>query len=259
MENFPIYTKDDLITAVGYYFERLGWHLLGTPEMSLDDWVAHRSGNPFDIDSDDLDCMIEIKGSSNANELPFFEDQLQKQLGVPIFPRKYKFDWIFTYNNKSQKATQRSKKKGKKGVLYRPQLLTKESGKSWDELSQFLAEHVYEAILIDVRLMEALYRQNGTRTDNRDCFNLRERVRINRTALRLLAENERTSLAAFGMDAEEISRWLPPRAKRSIPRTVVTDFDGRRVSFKLIVITPNDFKNGLLRRLNGIVKSHEAP
>ena len=256
MENFPIYSDEDRVTYLAYYYERLAWHLLGIPPVSPNEWLIHRGTNPFDIDCDDLDCMVEVKAMSNNDQLKLFKDQLETQLEKLTFPREHGVELIFTYNNKSKDATSKSKKKGK---MYRPRLLKGESGKSWDSLSQFLAEQTVEAIVIDMGPLEMLYRQNGTCPYLRDQFHPRERVRINRTVLKLLAENARAALTELGMPPEEMGSWLPPRAKRFLPRTVETEFDGRKISFKLIIITPNGFKNRLLRRLNGTVKRNGTP
>ena len=113
MEDFPIYGDEDRMTYLAYYYERLTWHLLGIPPVSPSEWLAHRGGKLFDIDSDDLDCMVEVKATSNNDQLKLFGDQLEAQIRELTFPREHGVELIFTYNNKAKKATKKSKKKGK--------------------------------------------------------------------------------------------------------------------------------------------------
>ena len=248
MVDFPIYKDEDRLTYLAYFYERLAQHLLHLPLVSPKDWLVHRGSNHFDIVSDTLHSYIEVKGVSNNDQLKLFEDQLQSQLNELEleFPAREGIIWIFVYRNRA--GADREKP--------RPRLLKGKSGKTWASLSQFLSDHTVEAIAIDVHLFEMLYRQNGTCDYLRDKFNPRKMVKINRSALKLFAENARSALSQLGMLPHEVSRWLPPNARRLLPRTIEANFDGQRISFKLILIAPNGFRNRFLRRLNGTVQRH---
>jgi len=249
LEDFPIYKDEDRLSYLAYFFERLARHLLHLEPISPDRWFSERGSHHYDIDADALNAYVEVKGSGNSDQLKLFTDQLDFQLGELGFPVNDGFIWIFSYRNRDSR----------KAVGGQKRLLKYKSGKSWKSFSAFLAEHINVAYIIDVRLLDLLRKQNGLSSYTRDAFNLRHVIRLNRTNLKDLAENARENLLKLGVSHDDLSQWLPPNAKRFRPRTVETTFDGRAISFQLIILTPNGFKNRFLRRLNGTVKRNKNP
>jgi hypothetical protein len=241
VDDFPIYRDEDRQLYLSYWYERLSRHLLHMKPIPLDQWFAEKGLSHYDIDAEQLNAYVEVKGASNNDRLKLFEDQLDAQLGELGFPVDDGFVWIFGYRNRESTGG-------------RDRLLKRGSGKSWESLSAFLAKSTNVAYIIDVRLLALLREQNGTSSYDRDPFNVRNLVRLNRTELKHLAEDERGGLEKLGVPSGDLSRWLPPNAKRSRSRIIETAFDGRSVSFRLVVLTPNGFKNRFLRQLNGNVK-----
>jgi hypothetical protein len=211
-------------------------------------WFDEKGTQHYDLDVPGLQAFVEVKGASNNDQLKLFDDQLDSQLGELGFPVEDGFVWIFSYRNRENHQ----------GKRRRSRCLKRDSGKSWDSLSEFLARNISFAYLIDVRLLSLLRGQNGIQPYARDRFNLRCIVRLNRTRLKELAQNAREGLQALGVAQGLLPRWLPPKAKRFLPRTIDTNFDGRKISFTLTILTQNGFKNRFLRRLNGTVKRSES-
>lgn len=246
MEDFPICSDENRTLYLSYWFERLSRHLLHLKPIPPDQWVLQKCLHHYDIDADALNAYIEIKGAANTDQLKLFTDQLDLQLGELGWPVDDGFVWVFGYRNRERSGI-------------RQRLLKRGSGTSWETLSAFLAENTHVAYILDVRLLDLFRRQNGTSRYTRNIFNIRHVVHLNRTDLKNLAENARKGLAELGMPPESIPRWLPPNAKRLLPRTIETNFDGRPVSFQLYLLTPNGFKNRFLRQLNATVKRHKTP
>src|SRR5581483_7190952 len=209
--------------------------------VTPDRWFDEKGRSHYDIDDEVLNAYVEVKGAANTDQLKLFESQLDAQLEELGFPVDDGFLWIFGYRNRSKSGG-------------RDRLLKRKSGKSWKGLSAFLAENTHTAYVIDVRLLAMLRHQNGIRSYGRDKFNPRNVVQLNRTALKQLAQDARKGLTGLGVAANDLPRWLPPRAKRSRPRTIKTEFEGRPVSFQLTLLTQNGFKTRFLRRLNGTVQ-----
>jgi hypothetical protein len=212
------------------------------PLVSPEEWFKEKIARHYDLDDANLNVYIEVKGTSNTDQLKFFEDQLDSQLEELGFPVDDGYIWLFAYRNRVGPH---------RGAGYR--LLKHQSGDSWETLSTFLARNTILAYVVDVRLLDLLRKQNGTRIYSRDRFNLRNVVRINRTDLLKIANCARERLRELGVPSKELPRWLPPRAQRFRLRRVCTVLDGRAVSFRLILIVPNAFKRRFLHRLNGTV------
>ena len=242
MENFAIFKDEDRQLYLSYWFERLSRHLLHMPPVSSDQWFHEKGMCHFDIDDEHLDAYVEVKGAANTDQLKLFADQLDDQIGELGFPVDDGYVWIFGYQNRES-------------VGDRGRLLKHNSGKSWETLSAFLASHTNVAYVIDVRLLDLFRKRYGVRLYARDRFNPRNVVNINRTDLRNFAEDARNALLEIGVPPEDMPRWLPPRARRFVPRMVETEFDGNHVSFELVLLVPNGFKRRFLRWLNGTVKN----
>jgi hypothetical protein len=240
VENFAIFKDEDRQLYLSYWFEGLSWHLLRKAPVSSDQWFGEKGSHHFDIDDENLNAYVEVKGAANTDQLKLFSDQLDDQISELGFPVDDGFVWIFGYRNRDA---------GDRG-----RLLKHNSGKSWETLSAFLAKHTNTAYVIDVHLLDLLRKRNGIRPYLRDRFNPRNVVNINRTDFRNFAEDARNALLEIGVPPEDMPRWLPPRARRFVPRMVETEFDGNHVSFELVLLVPNGFKRRFLRRLNGTVK-----
>ncbi len=253
MNDFAIYKDEDRQTYLAYFYERLARWLLHEQIPSPDEWLTHRGMDHFDITHQGLRLFIEVKGSSNIDHLKLFGDQLQFQMEELGFPIDDGAVWIFTYRNQEKEKTRHVSRKGKVAE-YQSRLLKKKSGKSWNSLSKFLAEHTIVTHVIDLRLLEMLSRRMGIRPYTRDRFHEREAIRINRGDLNRLAENARAGLVEAGISPADLPRWLPPRAHRIRSRFIDTNLDGNPVSFEIIPILPNGTKIRFLKWLNGNVR-----
>ena len=241
MDNFPIYGDEDRQLYLSYWYERLSRHLLHMKPIPPEKWFEEKGRNHYDIDADALNAYIEVKAAANTDQLKLFDSQLDAQLAELGFPVDDGFVWIFGYRNRGNTGD-------------RERLLKRVGGKSWETLSVFLAENTNVAYFLDIRLLDLLRKRNGTYSYTRDKFNTRAVVTLNRTGLKDLAEDARRGLGEIGISSDDLPRWLPPNAKRFRTRTIETEFDGRSVSFQLVLLTPNGFKNRFLRQLNGTVK-----
>ena len=246
MGNFPIYRDGERQLYLSYWYENLSRHLLHMKPLSPGKWFDEKGSRHYDLDDDALNAYVEVKGAANTDQLKLFTDQLDAQLGELGFPVDDGFIWIFGYRNRSNHGD-------------RDRLLKRSSGKSWETLSAFLAENTNVAYVIDIRLLDLLRQRNGVRPYDRDKFNPRHVIHLNRTVLKELAENARMGLEKLGVPPHDLSRWLPPRAKRFRPRIIETDFDGRPVSFQLVLLVRNGFKTRFLRQLNGTVRRDGNP
>lgn len=246
MDNVPIYRDENRLLYLSYWYEGLSRHLLHMKPIPPGRWFSEKGMCHYDVDAEELDAYVEVKGAASTDQLKLFGDQLDAQLGELGFPVDDGFVWIFGYRNRDNTG-------------YRERLLKRRSGDSWETLSAFLAENTNTAYILDIRLLDLLRKQNGTSAYARDRFHIRQVVNRNRTNLRHLAEHARTELEKLGVPSNDLPRWLPPHANRFLPRVVETKFDGHQVSFQLILLTPNGFKNRFLRRLNGVVKGNNSP
>lgn len=237
-------TEDGRQYFVAYWFENLARHLLVAKRLSPEEWL--KSSGHFDIDHEELRTYIEIKASSNMDQLKLFESQLDAQMEELGFPVDDGFVLIFSYINRE----------GRNGVNNRKRLLSN-GPRTHAELSEFLAKQTNIAYAIDVRLLKRLRDVNGTVKYSRDKSRERQLISTNRTGLKYLAKNTRDTLTNLGLSSE-ISRWLPPKAKSIPARIVETEIDDQPVKFKLYILLPNGLKVRLLRQLNGVVKKIET-
>lgn len=236
----PVTYKDqDRQIFLAYWYDKLARHLLKAKPLSFDEWMDSKTMCRFDVYDDSISACIEIKGSSNMDQMKLFEDQLDGQLGELGFPFDLGFVWIFSYRNFIQKNRIRSR-------------LLKKNGKTSMNVSEFLAKNTNVVYAVDVNLLSALRHRNGTRLYTRDKSRERRIVSINRTQLRECAESVRSTLEDLNLSGE-IARWLPPNAKRIPSRFIETEMDGNPIHFELVLLLPNALKVRLLRQMNGSV------
>lgn len=245
MEDFPIYKDEDRLTSLAYYYEQLARYLLHSPQLSFQEWLNTRGLRHYDIE-DYATAYIEVKGANNTDQLDLFEDQLDFQLKELGFPIDQGLVWIFSYINRE------GRKENSNGN--RSRLLKEGSGQSLHELAQFLAKQTNVAYVVDIRLLHLLRIANGTRLYDRDKFHDRQAININRSTLKNLAHDARSTLLQLGMPAEELPSWLPPKAQRLRPRYINACFDGNEINFELFPILANGPKRQFLRQLNGTVR-----
>ena|GEM_PF-5588909 len=234
------YSDESRQLYLAYWYERLARHLLNAKTLSYDEWMKGKGLSSFDLHSDTLFSYVEIKGSSNMDQMKLFVDQLETQLGEIGFPFDSGFIWIFSYRN-SNKID---------GVTTR---LLKKNGKTPDKVDEFLSRQTNVVFAIDIYLLNAWRRKNGSSQYTRDAFNPREIIPITRTELRGIAKTARSSLEDLGL-VEDIPQWLPPRAKQIPSRFVKTEMDGLPIKFELILLLPNALKIRLLKQINGVVR-----
>jgi hypothetical protein len=226
-------------THLSFWFERLARHLLHCKEISLTEWLSTRCGNSFDIDCLELDALVEVKGSSNKDQLMLFEDQLESQLGELGFPVFRGFILLFSYNNRDSDSSY--------GRLF------PKCGETPEEVSAFLARNIERAYAIDIEIVEAFRRSQGTRVYKWDKGCKRRIVIINRRVMENMAANARNVLLKLGFD-KYISKWLPHNARGIRKRKVETVFDGHKITFDLFPILQAGLKRRFLKTLNGNVR-----
>jgi len=246
VDDFPIYTKEDRLTYVAYFYDRLTRHLLHLPLLSPADWEKRKRLDHFDLKHEGLRTYIEAKGSSNANVLKYFEDQLDEQIGELGFPIDDGMALIFSYTNREPRQYDEA------GKIKRGTLLGKM--KSWSELSRFLSGHTTKLYAIDIRLLSDFRKKHGTRAHTRDKFRDRRILNVNKKMFTAFAANAATSLAELGYPPAEIRRWLPPNTTCIPPRSVRANLDGRDISFGLVPLLSNGLKTRFLKQLNGTVE-----
>lgn len=226
-------------THLSFWFERLARHLLHCEEISITDWLSTRGDNSFDIDSLELDAMVEVKGASSRDQLMLFEDQLEGQIGELGFPVFRGFVFLFSYKNWDRN--------GSGGRLF------KKCGDKPEEVSAFLARNTDTAYAIDIEVVEAFRRLQGTRKYKWDSGCNRNIIKLNRNTLEQTANNTRQMLLELGFQ-DYISRWLPYNAQSIRVRTVETMFDSHEISFKLFPILPLGLRKKLFKTMNGSVR-----
>ncbi len=246
MEKISIYTDEDRLFYLAYLYDRLARHLLHEPLIAPQTWMDGKATTHFDMEDDHLQAYVEVKGASNTDQLKLFESQLDSQLEELGFPYDDAFILIFNYRNCEHHMNG--------PFAERRRLLKRMSGKSLETLWAFLAKNTTKAYLIDIHLLDLLRKKYGTRAYARDSSNVRNAIRINRRTLDLLSKDTRTALVDLGLPKEDIPHWLPPRAHRTLPRTVETVLDDCAINFQLIPLLPNGDKVRFLKRLNGTVK-----
>lgn len=245
---FSPYTNDGRQLFVSYFFDKLGRSLMKVKMPSKQKWLDGKCRNHFDLNHEKLRALIEFKGSSAADQIKLFEDQLESQLKELGFPIDDGLTLIFSYRNKEKKRDGISKK----GNRIRRRLL-KNCAKSHYGISKFLTKNTNEAYAVETKFLEKLMRKKGTTDYERDLIRNRRLASIKRSDFKSAAKNIRETLANLGLSAD-IPSWLPPGAK-SIPTRVVETKIGRHsVNFKLFLLLPNGLKVRLLRHLNGVVK-----
>lgn len=131
--------------------------------------------------------------------------------------------------------------------------MLKRNGKTPEEVSSFLFSNINVAYAIDIELLDAIRNRNGTRKYTRDKMRDRHIISVNRTQLRNIADTARESISNLGFE-EEIGRWLPPNARRSVSRIVEVQMDDKNIQFELILLLRNGLKCRLLKQMNGAVK-----
>jgi len=238
----PIYKDEERQMYLAYWYDKLARHLLKAKPLSFDEWMDRKTLSHYDLYDTSISACVEVKGSSNMDQMKLFEDQLDAQIDELGFPFDSGFTWIFSYNNRQPR----------RGGQTRSRLL-KRRGKTSEKVSSFLAKNTTVAYAIDSRFLGEFRRVYGTHQYTRDKFRDRQIVSINRIKLRKCADVTRTSLADLGL-SDEASRWLPPNAKCSRSRIIETEMDGNPICFELVLLLPNALKCRLLKQMNGSVK-----
>jgi len=253
IEDFPIYTDNDRLTYLAYFYERLARWLLHKDAPTPNEWLSQRSKDHFDIVEDDtLLARIEVKGVSDNNRLMIFKSQLNAQRKQLLFPYQDGIMMIFCYHNQAKAEHHISIKTGGT-TTYHPTLLKTQSGKHWSELSRFLAEKTYRAYAVDIDILYRLLRRRGTWEYGRDKYHPpRKILQLRRTDLEYIAAHAASELRQLGI-RNSISAWLPPHAKSIWMRNVQCELDGNPINFQLIPLLPNAKKIRFLKRLNGTV------
>ncbi len=261
LKDIPVYTDEGRLTAVAFYGERLGRWLLHLPLPSWDGWLADRGKDHFDLDdADGARVSVEIKMANNKDRIVLYADQIENQLSEPSFPIEDRFVLIFHYKNQGP-GIRLPKKYGTGTYLHHPRLLKEKAGKTWSSLSRFLASGIYRADLVDIEILRRWIERNGTyefarygkHNPFRENFPPRPVVPFTRTNVRHLVHDTRVGLATLGFNDAEIARWLPPGARRTLPRRITTSLDGNPLEFECTFLVPNGVKHRVLRRLNGSV------
>jgi hypothetical protein len=239
-----VYTNEGRQMAVAYAYERLVRHLLKSNIPSQEDWFKEKGNSHFDLYHEELGAMVEIKGSSNMDQLKLFDNQLDEQISELGFPFEKGFVWIFSYINCSNTTVD--------GV-HTSQRLLKEHKNSFDDFMKFIIQQTNTAYVIEIHLLDAWRRKYGTRKYNRDQYNPRKTVRINRTDLRHMSKHTRATLFDLGF-YEQTGLWLPHNANSIRTRRVKTEIDGLKLNFELYPILPTRMKSSLMKQLNGSVE-----
>ncbi len=236
MTHQNLYKDEDRKWYLAYWYDRLARHLLGAMPMSFNEWMDTKAMSAFDIYSESIYACVEVKGSSNMDQMKLFADQLDRQIDDLGFPFDSGFVWIFSYVNCRCFQGKQTR-------------LLKKKGKTIEHISDFLASNTNVAYAVDIRLLHAFRcKKKGTKEYTRDKLNTRQIVAINRTQLREVARNLRPSLIDLGFEGE-MTRWLPPRAQGIPSRSITTEMDGRTISFEIVLLLPNAPKQRLLKQI----------
>lgn len=239
MQSF--YDDDARQRFLSFFYERLGCHLLHAPLPTFEEWLERRGQTRFDLDMTELDTSCEFKGASNNDRLPIFLDQFEEQLAEVGFPLGFGLIWVFSYRNRSGR-----------GLFGEQTRLLKKRGKTARDVSQFLAQNTTSAYVVDIRLLDALRRHQGTRPHLRDKVRERRLLKVNRRDLQRVAANVREELQELGIT--EVGGWLPHNASTIRCRIVETVIDDLPIKFKLFPILPIYRRSRFLKQLNGTVK-----
>ncbi len=203
-----IWNMHERLRLIGAFFVELAVHLFGGTKR------ASYRATSGDIEHNELDAEIEVKGYSNANPLKISCGQLDNHLELWGFPKNNYIYVIFGYRNRFRKKSKRISR----------------NSETRQALDGLLALNTRDVYVLDIEIVKALckaapvYHERGARGEKKEAL-----FRIGTKKLRELSAEPITTLRRLELE--------PNRFAVNI-REITTTFRGLEMKFQSTVIVP---------------------